>query len=44
MKGGFALALGLMALSCVEAKNRYVVKEDVTTKEHKRPKVEQSYT
>ena len=44
MKGGFALALGLMALSCVEAKNRYVVKEDATTKEHKRPKVEQSYT
>ena len=36
----YTMATALMALSCVEAKEHYVVKEDVTTMEHKRPNVE----
>jgi len=40
MKTSLSLAMGLAALSCVEAKEHYVIKEDVAQKEHKRPKVE----
>ena len=38
---GFGLATALVALSAfkptVDAKEQYVVKEDITTKEHDRP-------
>ena len=41
---GFGLATALVALSAfdsvVDAKEHYIVKEDITTKEHTRPKVE----
>ena len=41
---GFGLATALVALSAfeptVDAKEQYVVKEDITTKEHDRPNVE----
>ena len=40
MKSGFVIAMGLATLSSVQAKEHYVVKEDPTTKAHKRPKVE----
>jgi len=38
----YAMATALAALSCVEAKEHYVVKEDVMSMEHKRPHVEAS--
>lgn len=44
MKTSLSLAMSLAALSCVEAKEHYVIKEDVAQKEHKRPKVEQGET
>jgi len=45
MRTGFSLATALAAATLLgapeaEAKMRYIVKEDITTKEHKRPKVE----
>ena len=47
MRKGFALATAvaaaaLYAPTAVDAKEQYIVKEDITTKEHKRPKVENS--
>ena len=38
----YTMATALMALSCdlVDAKEHYVVKEDVMTMDHKRPRVE----
>ena len=44
MRKGFALATAVTAAVLyapdVEAKEQYIVKEDITTKEHKRPRVE----
>ena len=44
MRTGFALAAAMFALlgsdQVVDAKNTYLVKEEITTKEHVRPRVE----
>lgn len=36
----YTMATALTALSCVEAKEHYVVKEDIMTMDHRRPRVE----